>query len=223
MYNLYQKFDNLLSARADIVKEVADNIELIKSRTNIDSVKYSTTFDGLGPLCPSLIIDKLTVSYKKGRLLSKKPKSQKYAVIYYADNNPLYIEEYNEYGCEMTFYFWNKNGAIWAVPFIRTSKSEYPTYVHCMVYENGRIAEYTYMTESSLNHEEYTYTQNPDTVICDEYYYVPYMSKNGRAMNGGNISVHKNDIFLQKGKVYEIKHYDIIDGVERLTYTYLKK
>lgn len=224
MDNLYQKFDNLLSSRAGIVNEVADNIELIKSKANIDTVKFSTAFDGLGPLCPSLIIDKLTGGYKKGRLLSKKPKSQNYSAIYYdIDNNPLYIEEYNEYGCEHTVYFLNKNGVIWAAPFIRTSKSEYPTYVHRMVYENGRVKEYTYLTEVSLNHEEYTYPQNPDSVICDEYYYVPQISKKGRALGGGNLSVHKNEIFLQKGKVCEIKHYDVIGEVKSLTYTYFKK
>lgn len=223
MDNLYEKFDKLLSVRANIVRETAENIELIKSGANPDSIKYSTAFDGLGPLCPSLIIDKLTGGYKKGRLLSKKPKSSQYAVIYYdKDSNPLYVEKYNQYGCELTYCFWNKDGVIWVVPFVRTSNSEYPTYVHRMVYENGRISEYTYMTANSLNHEEYTYTENPDIAICDEYYYVPHMSQKGRKMNGGNLSVHKNNITLQKGKVVEIKHFDVIGEKEILTFTYSK-
>lgn len=224
MDKLYEKFYNLLSQRSDIVREVADNIEQIKNKEIICNIKYSTAFDGLGPLCPSFIIDKLTGGYKKGRILSKKPESQKYAVIYYdVDNNPLYIEKYNQYGCELTYCFWNKDGVIWAVPFVRTSNSEYPTYVHRMLYENGRISEYTYMTSESMNHEEYTYTEDSDMIICDEYYYVPNVSKKVKHLNGGALSVYKNYITLQRGRVVEIKHYELNGNIKNLTYIYTKK
>ena len=216
MEEICKKLEDLLSVRADAVKKVAENIDRIKEEVCADKTKYATNFDWLGVFCPSLIIDKMAGGYKKGRLLSKQPKSTKYNKCYFNEKGEvLYFEKYNEYGCGSTYYFFKIDDVIWAVPFIRDGKNVYPTYVHAMIYENGKIKEYAYMEPTSINFEKYVYTNDTDKIVCYDYYYV-------RNEKRGTLRTSKVDIFMEQRKVKKLLCYEKVNGEDKLIYQYEK-
>lgn len=216
MEDIRKKINNLLSIRKDIVKEIAENIDRIKGEALEDKTKYATKFDWLGVFCPSLVLDKVTSGYKKGRLLTKQPKSTDYKKCYFNDKGDvLYFETYNKYGCASTTYFMNINGALWAVPFIRDGKKAYPSYVHYMVYENGRIKEYAYMEPCDIWFEEYVYSEETDKVVCNQYYYVQQKKR-------GILQSYRANLLMEKNKVKNLFYYEIGNGAEILKYVYEK-
>lgn len=212
MNDITNKLDNLLSIRKDIINEISNNIDIIKSKVCPDNIKYATDFDGLGVFSPSLVIDKITGGYKKGRILKNPPKSPKYVKCYYDEKGEiLFFEKYNEFGLDLTCYFYRIENVLWVAPFIGDGYKEYPTDVYSMVFDNGKIKDFSYMASNSIWDEVYRYSEDCQTAECHEYYYVPDKKEN-------QLLEMKINILLEKDKVKKLECFEMIDGMEKLIY-----
>lgn len=224
---IYETFDKLIQQREEIISEAAQRQEEIHSQICEANTKYSRDFDWLEPFCPSLIIDKITGGYHKGRLVRKKPNSAGYTVCYFNEQNRLlFFQKYNEYGCSLNMYFFEKNGVQWAVPFSGDNSFIYSTYLHRMLFDKDRIQEYTYLDEISFWHENYTY-ESEGQAICMNYSYVPNLTGSSKTIlpgfAGSPIEVWKAELLLQKNRVKELRYFSLKDGEESLIFQYKRK
>lgn len=82
--NLYKEYDDILELRKNILQYAEDNYRSLHDSVEAkrDTIKYGRNSLYLGYFCPSLVIDKVTKGFKKGRLLNSIPKTNKGYVLY---------------------------------------------------------------------------------------------------------------------------------------------
>lgn len=109
MKDYYIAFDSLIKEGNDVLEYmIGHQIEIINHAKKAKCYElYSSSADDLGILTPSLIRDKITSGYHKGRRLKQAPLKGGY-VLYEFDNTmkPLRIRNYTKKGhLDFTFYF----------------------------------------------------------------------------------------------------------------------
>ena len=216
MDDIVGKLDGLLGKHNEAISEISACIEQIKNEVCMEKMKYATNFDFLGLFCPSLVMDKITSGYKKGRIQSKQPKSTQYSKCYFNVNGKLlYFENYNQFGCDSTYYFKEIDGVIWAAPFTGTGTNAYPALVHCFFYDKGKIKEYASMTSGSIWLEEYEHNQEENSAICHRYYYVPHKKEN-------KLTRMKIEIFFDDSVIKRLVCFDVMNDREEMSYIWEK-
>lgn len=164
----------LLDGRA-AVKYAQEHFEQLKTEAdNADIIKYGSACSGIGQFCPSLIKPRIFYNFKKGRFLKEKPQTERYAV-YEVDkgNNPIRLRTYNKFGCDMSVYFFEKDGYRYAPAFIGETDHDYMKMSFKFRCENDRVMEYYEIESSRVSGECYDYSHLDEGYIeCYVFYYV---------------------------------------------------
>ncbi|MDE7293230.1 MAG: hypothetical protein K2N72_02275 [Oscillospiraceae bacterium] len=234
------EMDGLLLERMPAFEYVKKAFEQFKTEAdNAKHLKYGSKCDRLGQFCPSLLNHRIFRNYKKGRFLKEKPQSGSYAVYEFdGPNAPKRMRHYNKFGCEMSVYFFERNGYQYAIPFIGESDSDY----HCDIYKflckDERVMEYYEISRHSLHGETYDYSHLDEGYIeCYRFYYLnsafnnddsspesvqfkewlgSYFEEKGLEVNcdpdSASLDEYCYRIFLQGRKVMYIDEYKIING-----------
>lgn len=231
MKDYYIAFDSLIKEGNDVLEYmIGHQIEIINHAKKAKCYElYSSSADDLGILTPSLIRDKITSGYHKGRRLKQVPLKGGY-VLYEFDNTmrPLRIRNYTKKGyLDFTFYFINYNDALFAIPCGGNRPLYiYPTDLHKIEYREGKIWKYSTIASNSVWQEVYDFEQN-DYVECKNYYYV---SKSvGRNKNllkeesSFSLQTWLAKIYMNEGKILRLLYYNISNNEEELIYEYRNK
>ncbi len=214
--NIQEKLYKLLLIKEDIINLILENMDAIKKNICPEKNGYATAFDGLGLFTPSLLTDKITKKKKKGRIIKKQPKSKRYAKCYYDKKGELlFFENYNQFGCDCTYYFLKQDNRVYAAPFIGHTKKKYPSSIYCFVFNENRIISYSEITSGSIDYEQYVY-KNDCEAVCYKYYYVPEI-KNEPPLRQAKIYLH-----LNYQKVESLDYYKIENDKEKIVYSWHK-
>lgn len=229
MENYYIAFDTLIKERNDVLKYVVEHQTEIVShiKTTICYELYSSPADDLGILTPSLIRDKITNGYHKGRKLKKKPLNKGY-ISYELDNTmkPLRIRMYNKGGhLDVAFYFVDYNDALFAIPCGGNKPFYlYPIDMHKIEYRKGQIWRYSTITSNSLWQEVYDF-EKENYVECKNYYYVSNLIGSNKEVplgeTGSPLQAWLAKIYMIENKVSRLLYYNI-SNKEELIYEYGK-
>lgn len=212
----YDFLDDLLSDRENAIDIIKDSFEeyLQKKANEIRYSKYAENY--LGNEMPSYFL-KNDKPY-----LRNKPKKGSWIAYEYNSAgkvNKIAIYELinNMEICDVTYYFFEKDGFTYAVPFIGTTNEIYPSYTFKYKYINGMISFVSYIDKSGLWLELYRW----DEKLCEIWSYVP--KRNGSDLNApigtDKSPAHmkmeqltlKNEVFSEK--VYKIwlkKEFEVI-------------
>ena len=229
MKNYYIAFDTLIKERSDALKYMAEHQTEIVSHTQTAKCYelYSSPADDLGILTPSLIRDKITSGYHKGRKLKQKPLNKGY-ILYEFDNamKPLRIRKYDKRGhLDVAFYFIDYNDALFAIPCGGNKNFYiYPTDMHKIEYREGKIWRYSTITSNSLWQEVYDF-EKENCVECKNYYYVPNLIGSNKGIplgqTGSPLQTWLAKIYIIENKVSRLLYYNI-SNKEELIYEYRK-
>ena len=231
MKNYYIAFDSLIKERNDVLKHMVEHqTEIVNHVKTAKCYElYSSSADDLGILTPSLIRDKITSGYHKGRRLKQKPLKKGY-VSYEFDNTmrPLRIRKYNKEGhLDVTFYFIDYNDALFAIPCGGNNPLYiYPTDLHKIEYREGQIWRYSTITSNSLWQELYDFAKN-DYVECKNCYYVSNLVGSDKSVleeqNSSPLQTWLAKIYMIENKVSRLLYYNFSNNKEELIYEYGKK
>ncbi len=221
----------LLLERSEILNYVQRNFEeLSKKADAAPTMKFGTKCDLLGQFCPSIITFKRDKKLMKGRFLKEKTGETSYTVYEMTeDNTPIRLKKYNQYGCDLTCYFYKRNNFSYAVPLFRETKNDYKAYIYKYLIQNERIQEYAQIENCHVILEKYNYTHLEDGFFECEwcYYYDSSFSRISSSLTGlltqkineKNINFPSNDnitirilryyykIFLKGEKIDSIEEY----------------
>jgi hypothetical protein len=214
MEKIYSDFDALLAEINAVIVYANQNPHLIFSReSEIKHTRYSGNDDALGFASPSLVIDKITSGYRKGRPLKAKPSSESYSVYDFSeDMNPIRIQKINGFGRVVSIWFFNHNSAIYAVPFSEETVSPVDGGVYKIEYNDNKIIRFSHISGSSLWQENYTYSSLSDgLIVCDQYYYVPNLKDSSKSIPIGKTGspaqlVRMNVYIDDNGKVIKVDY-----------------
>ena len=161
----------LLENRDEIVKYAQTKYSYFKEQMDdAKKIQYSSKCDIPGIICPSLLKFRRDKKLKKGRLCKKIPDDNRYSAYIYSDNgNILALKNYNQFGCDMTVWFFEKDGRHYAVPFRGETNHDYGTKIINYSYLNGFISEYHEIERSHVISEIYDYNRIDDGYIECNY------------------------------------------------------
>ncbi|MCL2245719.1 MAG: hypothetical protein FWC10_01200 [Lentimicrobiaceae bacterium] len=233
--NLYKEFDEIFNFREQITACIEEKYEelLENVKRNTNETKYGTANANmyLGFFCPSLVMDKTTDGFTKGRLLKsiQKNNSGNY-VIYDIDNKGrlLRMQDINSYGTIVENYVIRERNTEFSVTFIDKKLTIFCGPSTRTIYKNGKLERFDIIDNSSIWSEIYTYNPNDNqNVECRKYYYVPNLKGSKKfipiGIEGSPARLFIMDIKLDnQGKVIKIEHNELIDGRKVLTYIYEK-
>lgn len=229
MGNYYIAFDTLIKERNDVLKYVVEHQTEIANhiKTTKCHELYSSSADDLGILTPSLIRDKITNGYHKGRKLKQKPLNKEY-ISYEFDNTmkPLRIRKYNKGDrLDVAFYFVDYNDTLFAIPCGGNKDIYiYPTGMHKIEYKESKIWRYSTINSNSLWQEVYDF-EKEIYVECKNYYYVPNLIGSNKGIplgqTGSPLQAWLAKIYMIENKVSRLLYYNI-SNKEELIYEYRK-
>jgi hypothetical protein len=227
---IYSDFDTLLAEISDIISYANQNSHLIFDRKNeIKHTRYSGNDDGLGFVNPSMVIDKITSGYKKGRPLKSKPSSTNYSIYDFGeDMHPIRIQKINSFGRVVTIWFFNHNSAMYAIPFDGKTVSPVDGGIYKMEYNDNKVMTISHVSGNSLWQENYNYDSLADGFItCNQYYYVPNLKNSNKSIpigeNGSPAELARMKVYVENNSnVIKIDYYTFSNGNEIHRYTYEK-
>lgn len=156
----------------DILKQKADNAEIIK---------YGTDSTGLGCLYPE--IRKIICKGQYGRFLKKKPNSTNYTVYEFTNQMiPLRIRHIGEEkysNTSETLYFFQRNGELYAVPFMGENNSFFiSNNCYRFAYKNAKLSYFCFFDNTRINLMEFDYIDYPHIhMIKHDYMILKYNPK----------------------------------------------
>lgn len=172
--SMVNECEQLLLERTEILNYVQRNFEELSKRADTAPIiKFGTKCDLLGQFCPSIITFKRDKKMKKGKFLKEKAEGIPYTVYEMnEDKTPIRLRKYNQYGCDLTCYFYNRNDFSYAVPLFRETKSDYKTYIYKYLIQKGRILECAKIENCHVVFEKYNYSHFEEGYFeCDWCYY----------------------------------------------------
>ncbi len=231
--NLYEEFDNILDLWMQKLASVENGYKKLLENTerNTSEIKYGTASSYLGYFCPSLVLDKITSGFSKGRLLKSMPENKDgKRIIYDIDNNGklLRIQDINSFGTIVETFIIREGNTEFSVIFLDKKLTASYSSSTRTIYENGKLARFDIIGNSSMWSEIYTYNPNDDKKVeCKQYYYVPNLNGSSKSiplgMKGSPAQLFIMEIDLDsKGKVVKIEHSEFIEEQKILTFTYKK-
>lgn len=224
--------DSLLLERDEIAEYALESLEYLSCTLNSSkTIKYLSACDLPGIVCPSLIKYKRDKKLRKGRLISTLPQNNHYVSLHYNHKGEIIaIKKYNQYGCDQTMYFFQKNGSYYGVPFISDTKQIYGSKIIKWTFIGDQIIEYAEIEKTFVICEQYSYANISEGIIdCDWSHYVnsAYADYSSTVMNLLESSITKlrvsqremeriekvsrTDFFYiihtKKGKISDIEEY----------------
>ncbi|SHI37675.1 hypothetical protein [Clostridium intestinale] len=229
--NLFKEYDNILDFREYMLQYAEDNYDLLRDtvENNKSIVRYSTNASYLGFFCPSLVLDKITKGFTKGRLLKSIPKGKKGYVIYELDSNGklLRIQEVNSFGTIFETYIIRKDDEEFSVTTLEGKKCSVVSSTRT-IYDNDKLIRFDIMSSASIRSEIY-FDDSYDSkkVHCDEYYYVPNLKGSNKSIQIGEIGSPMKLFNMiieldEKRNVVKIEHGEFINGKTEMSYIYTK-
>ena len=184
--NLYKEFDEIFNLRKQITASAEGKYEelLENVKSNTSEKKYGTANMYLGYFCPSLVMDKTTGGFTKGRLLKSIPKNKSGSyVIYDIDNKGklLRMQDVNSHGSLVETYILQEENTEFSVIFLDKKLTVFYAPSTRTMYKNGKLVRFDIIGNDDLWSEIYTYNPNNNLKVeCKKYYYVPNLhgSKN---------------------------------------------
>jgi hypothetical protein len=227
--HLYCDLDNIFYEYNLTQKQTEKNIDLLQENVdkNTSLKKYGLDSMYGGYFCPSLVMDKITAGFKKGRLLNNIPKGKDTYSVYEIDrdnkllriqsieNNELSFEHYIIKTTDIEYCVGTLNKR--KCPFIYSTRS---------LYSNRKIKQFDIINSNdSLWSERYEYRK--DKIICKQYYYVPKLEGSDKSIpigeEGCPIKLYIINITTdKKNEINWLEHGEYINGALEIDYEYKK-
>jgi hypothetical protein len=226
---LYNELDDIFSETLKMLKYTEKNINFLQENIIKNTIVKKYGIDSMfgGYFCPSLILDKITGGFKKGRLLNNIPKNKDTYSVYELDkdNNLLRIQEINSYGTIFEHYIIKMGNIEYCIGILEGKKCPY-VYNTRTIYSNRKLIQFDIVnSKDDLWSEQYEYTK--DKIICKQYYYVPKLNGSDKSMPVGEercpIKLYIINFRMdENNKIYWLEHGEYKKGRVEIDYEYKK-
>lgn len=155
----------ILDKHNEVVEYAVKNFDTLKEKAdNAEIIKYGTFSNGLGCLYPK--IRKEICKARYGRFLKNIPNTVKYTIYEFTSEMiPLRIQHITEEKYKFstaTYYFFQLNNELYAVPFFGDSNEFYfANDCYRFIYENERLSQFCFFSDTSVNLYEIDNTNFP--------------------------------------------------------------
>lgn len=229
--NLYKEYDNVLEFRKNMLEYAEDNYRILRNtvENNRATTKYGRNSVYLGYFCPSLVIDKITKGFKRGRLLTSIPKTDKGYVVYELDSDGrlLRLQEINSFGTIFESYVIRRDNTEFSVTILEGKNCSIVDSTRA-IYDGDKLIRFDIIGSAHMWSEIYSYNPcDSKRVECKKYYYVPELKNSNKSIQVGQIGspmrLFNMRIELdEKKNVVKIEHGEFINGKTEISYIYTK-
>jgi hypothetical protein len=229
MNKLYNEFDGIFKKNTEMLEYAEKNIDSLQNNVikNTSVKKYGLDSLYGGYFCPSLIMDKITQGFRKGRLLNSIPRNKSDYSIYEIDKNNklLRIQEINSFGTIFEKYIVRLENIEYCIGILDKKQCPYIDNTRA-VYSDKRIKQFDIISTSNLWSEKYEYKN--DKITCKQYYYVPKLKGSDKSIligeEGCPIKLYIINFKIDKNnKIHWLEHGEYIKGKLEIDYEYLKQ
>ncbi len=194
--NLFEKYDKIISSIENAKKYAEEHFgEILERAESADKTVLTSYANWLGLADPSLINHRVVRGSKRGRIIKEIPEDGEHTKILYKDGKLAAVRSYNSFGTESSYFFFEFEGFVWAVPifagkedkkYYYYGKASYGECFRLKYDENGRIISRYMISGISLIGEEYEYPEDENEPIkCVGYYYVSGLSGSSKSIPAG--------------------------------------
>ncbi|SHI52048.1 hypothetical protein [Clostridium magnum] len=229
--NLYKEYDDILELRESMLQYAEDNYDILREavENNVATVRYGISASNLGHFCPSLVMDKITAGFKKGRLLKSIPKREDGYVVYELDSKGklLRIQDVNSFGTIVETYIIRKDNEEFSATIFDGKKCPVVSDTRT-IYDGDKVVRFDIIGTGHIWSEVYSYDKHDSKKLeCKQYYYVPNLKGSNKSIQvgetGSPMRLFNMEIELdEKKNVIRIEFGEFIKGKTEISYIYTK-